>query len=74
MPERLDATYIGEDGQKHRPVMLHRAILGSMHRFIGILIEHYVGKFPLWLAPVQAVVCTITNDADAYADEVHHGA
>ena len=67
MPERLDASYIGEDGQKHRPVMLHRAILGSMHRFIGILVEHYVGKFPLWLAPVQAVVCTITNDAEDYA-------
>ncbi|MDX2027501.1 MAG: threonine--tRNA ligase [Alphaproteobacteria bacterium] len=71
MPERLDATYIGEDGQKHRPVMLHRAVLGSLHRFIGILIEHYAGKFPLWLAPVQAVVCTITNDADAYAQEVY---
>jgi threonyl-tRNA synthetase len=71
MPERLDASYIGEDGQKHRPVMLHCAILGSLHRFIGILIEHYVGKFPLWLAPVQAMVCTITNDADAYADEVY---
>jgi threonyl-tRNA synthetase len=71
MPERLDANYIGEDGQKHRPVMLHRAILGSMHRFIGILIEHYVGKFPLWLAPIHAVVCTITNDADAYAAEVY---
>ena len=70
MPQTLDATYIGEDGQKHRPVMLHRAILGSLHRFIGIVIEHYVGKFPLWLAPIQAVVCTITNDADAYAEEV----
>ncbi len=71
MPERLDANYVGEDGQKHRPVMLHRAILGSMHRFIGILIEHFVGKFPLWLAPVHATVCTITNDADGYADEVY---
>lgn len=70
MPVTLDATYIGEDGQKHRPVMLHRAILGSMHRFIGVLIEHYEGRFPLWLAPVQAAVCTITNDADAYAEEV----
>ena len=70
MPERLDASYIGEDGQKHRPVMLHRAMLGSMHRFLGILIEHHVGKFPLWLAPIQAVVCTITNDADDYAKEV----
>ena len=56
LPERLDATYIGEDGEKHRPVMLHRAILGTFERFIGILIEHYAGKFPLWLAPVQAVV------------------
>jgi threonyl-tRNA synthetase len=71
MPERLDAVYVGEDGQKHRPVMLHRAILGSLHRFIGIVIEHYVGKFPLWLSPVQATVCTITNDADGYANEVH---
>jgi threonyl-tRNA synthetase len=71
MPERLDAVYIAEDGQKHRPVMLHRAILGSLHRFIGILIEHYVGKFPLWLAPVHAVICTITNDAEPYAMEVY---
>ncbi len=69
LPERLDASYIAEDGKKHRPVMLHRAVLGSLHRFIGVLIEHYAGKFPLWLAPVQAVVCTITNDADAYARE-----
>jgi threonyl-tRNA synthetase len=67
LPERLDATYIGEDGQKHRPVMLHRAILGSLERFIGILIEHYAGAFPLWLAPVQVVVATITSDADDYA-------
>ena len=71
LPERLDATYIGEDGAKHRPVMLHRAILGSLERFIGMLIEHYAGKFPLWLAPVQAVVTTITNEADSYAAEVH---
>ena len=71
LPERLDASYIGEDSQRHRPVMLHRAILGSLERFIGMLIEHYAGKFPLWLAPVQAVVCTITNDADDYAAEVH---
>ena len=63
-PERLDASYVGEDGDKHRPVMLHRAILGSFERFLGILIEHYAGRFPLWLAPVQAVVATITNDAD----------
>ena len=71
LPERLDATYVGEDGQKHRPVMLHRAILGSMHRFMGILIEHYIAKFPLWLAPVQVVIGTITNDADGYAQEVY---
>ncbi|MBM3601524.1 MAG: threonine--tRNA ligase [Alphaproteobacteria bacterium] len=70
LPERLDATYVGEDGQKHRPVMLHRAILGSLERFIGVLIEHFAGRFPLWLAPVQCVVATITSDADAYAGEV----
>jgi threonyl-tRNA synthetase len=70
LPDRLDANYIGEDGAKHRPVMLHRAICGSMERFIGILIEHYAGAFPLWLAPVQVVVATITSDADDYAREV----
>jgi threonyl-tRNA synthetase len=70
MPERLGASYVGEDGQKHVPVMLHRAILGSFERFIGILIEHYAGKFPLWLAPTQAVVATITSDADPYAEKV----
>ncbi len=70
LPERLDASYIGEDGNKHRPVMLHRAILGSLERFIGILIENYEGRFPLWLAPVQAVVTTITSDADPYAEEM----
>jgi threonyl-tRNA synthetase len=70
LPERLDANYVGEDGAKHRPVMLHRAMLGSMERFIGILIEHYAGKFPLWMAPVQAVVANITNDVDDYAREV----
>jgi threonyl-tRNA synthetase len=67
VPERLGATYIGEDGAKHTPVMLHRAICGSMERFLGVLIEHYAGAFPLWLAPVQAVVATITSDADAFA-------
>ena len=67
LPERLDANYIGEDGDKHRPVMLHRAILGSMERFIGVMIEHYAGKFPLWLSPLQVVVATITNDQDNYA-------
>jgi threonyl-tRNA synthetase len=70
LPERLDATYIGEDGDKHRPVMLHRAIFGSYERFIGILIEHYAGKMPLWLAPTQAVVATIVSDADEYARDV----
>ncbi|HEU5286643.1 MAG TPA: His/Gly/Thr/Pro-type tRNA ligase C-terminal domain-containing protein, partial [Sphingomicrobium sp.] len=70
MPQRLDATYIGADGDKHFPLMLHRAILGTFERFIGILIEHHAGKFPLWLAPVQAVVATIVSDADDYAGEV----
>jgi threonyl-tRNA synthetase len=70
MPERLNAEYVGEDGQRHRPVMLHRAIFGSMERFIGILIENYAGKLPGWLAPVQVVVATITQDADHYAREV----
>ena len=70
LPDRLDATYIAEDGQKHRPIMFHRAIFGSYERFIGILIEHYAGKLPLWLAPVQAVVATIVSDADSYAGEV----
>ena len=70
MPQRLDATYVGADGDKHHPLMLHRAIIGTFERFIGIMIEHYAGKFPLWLAPVQAVVTTIVSDADAYAGEV----
>jgi len=70
LPERLDASYVGEDGERHRPVMLHRAILGTFERFIGILIEHHAGRFPLWLAPVQAVVATIVSDADDYAKEV----
>jgi threonyl-tRNA synthetase len=70
LPKRLGAEYVGEDGARHTPVMLHRAILGSLERFIGVLIEHYAGKFPLWLAPVQAVVATIVSDADAYAQEV----
>lgn len=70
LPERLDASYIGEDGDRHRPVMLHRAILGSFERFAGILIENFAGRFPLWLSPVQAMVATITQDADAYAAEV----
>jgi threonyl-tRNA synthetase len=69
LPDRLDAEYVGEDGGKHRPVMLHRAILGSLERFIGVLIEHYAGAFPMWLAPVQVVVATITDDAAEYAKE-----
>lgn len=71
LPERLDANYIGEDGNRHRPVMLHRAILGSLERFIGIMIENYGGKMPLWLAPVQCVIATITSDADEYADKLY---
>lgn len=71
LPERLDATYIGEDGKKHRPVMLHRAIFGSLERFIAVFIEHYAGKFPLWAAPVQAVVATVTQEGDAYAEKVY---
>jgi len=70
LPERLDASYVGEDGDKHRPVMLHRAILGSFERFLGVLIEHYAGRMPLWLAPQQAVIATITSDADDYAMDV----
>ena len=72
MPERLGAVYVGEDGGRHTPVMLHRAILGSMERFIGILIENYAGRFPLWLAPVQIVVASITEEAATYAAEVAH--
>ncbi len=71
LPERLNATYVAENGERRRPVLLHRAILGSFERFIAILIEHYAGNFPLWLAPVQYAVATITNDADDYAEEVH---
>ncbi|NMW30520.1 threonine--tRNA ligase [Altererythrobacter sp. RZ02] len=70
LPERLDATYVGEDGGRHRPVMLHRAIFGSYERFIGILIENYAGKLPVWLAPTQAVVAPIVSDIDGYASEV----
>ncbi len=78
LPERLGASFIGEDGQKHPPVMIHRALFGSLERFTGILLEHYAGRLPLWLAPTQVVVATITSDADAYAMEVaatlrHHG-
>jgi threonyl-tRNA synthetase len=69
LPERLDAEYVAEDGSRRRPVMLHRAVLGSFERFIGILIEQYAGRFPLWLAPVQVVVATIVSDADDYANQ-----
>ena len=70
LPERFEAEYVAEDGTRKRPAMLHRAVLGSMERFVGVLIEHYAGKFPLWLSPVQAVVATIVNDVDGYAREV----
>jgi threonyl-tRNA synthetase len=70
LPERLDAHYIGEDGQRHTPVMIHRAILGTFERFIGVLIENYAGRFPLWLAPLQVTVATITSDANVYAQEI----
>jgi threonyl-tRNA synthetase len=70
VPARLDAQYVGEDSARHTPVMLHRAIVGSFERFLGILIEHYAGRFPLWLAPVQVVVASIVTDAAAYAEEV----
>jgi threonyl-tRNA synthetase len=70
LPERLDAEYTAEDGSKQRPVMLHRAILGTFERFLGILIENYAGNFPLWLAPMQSVVATITSDAEGYGQDV----
>ena len=70
LPERFDLTYMGEDGQRHRTVMIHRAILGSIERFFGILIEHYAGAFPLWLAPVQARIMTITDRQREYANQV----
>ena len=70
LPRRLGATYIGEDGNKKIPVMLHRALFGSLERFTGILIEHYAGHLPFWLSPLQAVVATITSDTDEYAYEV----
>ncbi len=70
LPDRLDASYVGEDGEKHRPVMLHRATLGSFERFIGILIEEHAGKLPFWLAPRQVVVASITSEADDYVHEV----
>ncbi len=71
LPERLDANYIGEDGQKYRPVMLHRAIFGSLERFIGVMLENYAGRLPLWLAPVQIAVATVTSEANDYAHDVY---
>ncbi|MBM4338056.1 MAG: threonine--tRNA ligase [Deltaproteobacteria bacterium] len=71
MPERFDLTYVGSDGEKHRPVMLHRVILGAMERFIGVLIEHYAGAFPVWLAPVQAIILTVTERHIPYAEKVY---
>jgi threonyl-tRNA synthetase len=70
LPDRLDAEFVGEDGQKHIPVMIHRAVLGSFERFIGVLIENYSGKLPFWLAPMQVVIVTIISDVDDYAEEV----
>jgi len=72
MPERFELNYVGSDGEKHRPVMLHRVILGAMERFIGVLIEHYAGAFPVWLAPIQAVLMTVTDRQIPYAEGVHH--
>jgi threonyl-tRNA synthetase len=72
MPERFDLTYVGSDGERHRPVMLHRVILGAMERFIGVLIEHYAGAFPVWLAPTQAVLMTVTDRQIPYAEDVYH--
>ncbi|UCG12938.1 MAG: threonine--tRNA ligase [Deltaproteobacteria bacterium] len=71
LPERFDLTYIGADGEKHRPVMLHRTLLGSMERFLGVLIEHYAGAFPTWLAPVQAIILTVTDRHQQYAEELY---
>ncbi|MDF1579605.1 MAG: threonine--tRNA ligase [Desulfuromonadales bacterium] len=72
LPERFDLTYIGSDGEKHRPVMLHRVILGAVERFIGVLIEHYVGSFPLWISPVQAIILNVTDDQAEYAKQVYN--
>ena len=71
LPERLDAEYIGEDGAKHKPVMIHRAVLGSFERFIGVLIENYAGRLPAWLAPTQVVICTIVSEANDYASKIN---
>jgi threonyl-tRNA synthetase len=71
MPERFDLTYVGSDGERHRPVMLHRVILGALERFIGVLIEHYAGAFPVWLAPVQAILLTVTDRHIPYGERVY---
>jgi threonyl-tRNA synthetase len=71
MPERFDLTYVGSDGERHRPVMLHRVILGAMERFIGVLIEHYAGAFPVWLAPTQAILLTVTDRQVPYGEDVY---
>jgi threonyl-tRNA synthetase len=71
MPERFELTYVGSDGERHRPVMLHRVILGAMERFIGVLIEHYAGAFPVWLAPVQAILLTVTDRHIPYAERIY---
>ena len=70
LPERFDLTFVGKDGEKHRPVMLHRVILGAIERFVGVLIEHFEGKFPLWLSPLQAVVLNVTDNQQEYAEKV----
>ncbi len=70
LPERFDLSYVGPDGQKHRPYMIHRALLGAIERFMGVLIEHYEGKFPLWLAPVQVKLLTISSDIGPFAQDV----
>ena len=71
LPQRFDISYIGEDGEKHRPIMIHRVVFGSIERFIGILIEHYEGKFPLWLSPVQVRVMNVSEKSEAYAEQVY---
>ena len=71
MPERFELSYVGSNGERHKPIMLHRTILGSMERFIGVLIEHYAGAFPVWLAPVQAILLTVTERHNAYGEEVY---
>jgi threonyl-tRNA synthetase len=70
LPERFDLSYVGQDNEKHRPIMIHRVVFGSVERFFGILVEHFAGKFPLWLSPVQAVVLPINDDLAAYAGKV----